>query len=302
MRSVPTFGVQAAPTSQSGWTETARRSEDSGFDFFCIGDHPGAWPSPFTALGAAAAATTSIMLGPYVANAALRDPLDLATDIATLDIVSDGRAVLGLGAGHTPQEWTMRSLQRPSPSERIDRLIATADATRSLLAGDTVSCTGPVELTDASLGERLVRPDIPLLVGGNNRRLLRYAAEKADIIGLTGLGRTLEGGHLHEARWSPNELRDTVALAASSPDRKPTLQALVQWAEITEHPGRIAERVSKDLGVPVEDVLAAPFILLGSVSRIVERVFQNAEEWGIDSYVVRESSITDIAQVIQALR
>lgn len=283
--------------------ETARRSEDLGFEFFCIGDHPSSWPSPFTALGAAAGSTTSILLGPYVANAGLRNPLDLATDIATLDIVSDGRAVLGLGAGHTPQEWAMRSLQRPSPGARIDRLIATAEATRSLLRGDTISSEGPVRLSGAVLGERLVRPNVPLLVGGNNRRLLRYAARNADIIGLTGLGRTLDGGHRHEVCWSEGELRETFSLAASSTERprRPEIQALVQWAEVTSDPESIANRISHDLEVPTPQVLASPFILLGSVGQIADRVLANADRWGVDSYVVRESSINDIGRVIDAL-
>lgn len=297
-----TFGVQTSPTSQTGWTESARRAEDLGFTFFCIGDHPGSWPSPFSALGAAASVTSSIRLGPYVANAGLRHPIDLATDTATLDIVSDGRAVLGLGAGHTPAEWGMRSQQRPSPHARVDRLIATADATRALLNGETVSIEGKPGLTEAKLGDRLVRPGIPLLVGGNNRQLLAYASENADIIGLTGLGRTLEGGHLHEARWSEEELAATFSLAAGDPTgRDPDLQALVQWAEITDDPEQIARQVSQDLRVPLDQVLASPFILLGTAHQIADRIVENAERWGISSYVVRESSTEDIGRVISLI-
>jgi probable F420-dependent oxidoreductase len=274
-----------------------------GFDFLCMGDHAGGWPSPFTALGAAAAVTGSILLGPYVANAGFRDPLDLATEIATLDIVSDGRAVLGLGAGHTSQEWEMRSLRRPGPNERVDRLIATADATVALLAGERVSTTGAVALSNAVLADRLVRPQIPLLIGGNNRRLLRYAAQNAQIVGLTGLGRTLEGGHLHEARWSTAELEATFELVTS--DRVATgelsLQALVQWAEITDEPQVIASKISKDLGVHADHVLSSPFVLIGTVRQIAERVLENSERWGIDSYVVRDGSIAAIGQVMQTL-
>lgn len=298
----PTFGVQAAPTAQRSWTEEAKRAEDLGFTFFCIGDHPGSWPSPFAALGAAASVTSSILLGPYVANAGLRDPLDLATDTATLDIVSDGRAVLGLGAGHTPIEWAMRALARPAPGDRVDRLIAVADATQSLLRGETVSMDGLVRLAEAKLADRLVRPEIPLLIGGNNRRLLSFAAERADIIGTTGLGRTLEGGHLHEARWSEHELEKTFRLASSnSDDRATEIQALVQWAEITNDPESIARRVSEDLGVSVGHVLAAPFVLLGTAHQIAERVAENFDRWGINSYVVRSSSTRDIARVIELI-
>lgn len=294
-----TFGVQASPVSQLSWTEEARRAEDLGFTFFCIGDHPGTWPSPFTALGAAASVTSSIRLGPYVANAGLRHPLDLATDTATLDIVSDGRAVLGLGAGHTPVEWQMRSLRRPSPPDRIGRLIATANATQALLSGENMSIEGDPGLADAKLDDRLIRPGIPLLIGGNNPQLLAYAAEKADIVGLTGLGRTLEGGHLHEARWSEEQLEATFSLVSAVPEgRSPELQALVQWAEITDSPEQIGRQISKDLRVPLRHVLASPFILLGTAHQIADRVAENSDRWGITSYVVRDSSVLDIGRVM----
>jgi alkanesulfonate monooxygenase SsuD/methylene tetrahydromethanopterin reductase-like flavin-dependent oxidoreductase (luciferase family) len=66
-------------------------------------------------LAAAAAATSRIRLGTYVVNAGAREPLHLASEVATLDVVSGGRAVFGAGAGHTPAEWTMFGRPYPSP-------------------------------------------------------------------------------------------------------------------------------------------------------------------------------------------
>lgn len=297
-----TFGVQASPTSQEQWTDEARRAEDLGFTFFCLGDHPGLRPSPFPALGAAAAVTSTIRLGPYVLNAGLKHPIDLATDVAALDILSGGRAVLGLGAGHTPAEWQMRSMQRPSPARRIEHLIAVADSTQALLNGETVTTGQTPSLSEAGLDPMLVRPDIPLLIGGNNRKLLTYASRKADIIGLTGLGRTLEGGHLHEARWSESQLEETFSLISeASAGRAPERQALVQWAEITDNPKAIADQVSQDLKVSFDHVMASPFILLGTASEIADRIVHNRDRWGITSYVVRERSVQDIGRVIELI-
>lgn len=298
------FGLQDAPDGHRQWTETARQAEDLGFDFLCVGDHPGGWPAPMVSLAAAAAVTSHLRLGPYVANAGLRDPLELATDVATLDIVSDGRAILGLGAGHTPAEWSMQGRTRPAATERIDRLIAVARSTKSLLAGQTVSFDTPhTTLVDAVLGGRLVRPSVPLLIGGNNRRLLRFAADEADIIGLTGLGRTLEGGHRHEVRWSVAELDNTFALAhgGRGRNRPPEIQALVQWAEVTNDPAPVAQRIANDFEMEVEHVVESPFILLGTVDEIVDRIALNSEKWRIDTYVVRRRSLDDIGKVIAAL-
>lgn len=297
------FGVQASPADRSEWIETAKRSEDLGFDMLCDGDHPGSNPSPIVSLAAAAAVTSRIKLGTYVSNAGVRDPMDLAIDIATLDLVSDGRAVLGLGAGHTPAEWEARGMPRPGVEQRVARLIDVATTTTRLLAGETVSLDrSGIRLVEAALDSRLHR-NVPLLVGGNNRKILQFAAAHADVIGLTGVGRTLADGHKHELKWSRSQLEESFTLARSNTTRaqRPEIQALVQLARVTDDPNSFAEKMGADFGVPSEQILASPFVLLGTVDQIVERIEHNAETWGIDSYVVRRSSLDEIGQVIAKL-
>ena len=102
------FGLQAGvDRDPRAWLDLAKRAEDSGFDALYVGDHPGVTASPFAALAAAASVTTTLKVGTYVLNAGVRDPLAIASDAATVDVLSGGRFVLGLGAGHTPAEWTM---------------------------------------------------------------------------------------------------------------------------------------------------------------------------------------------------
>jgi alkanesulfonate monooxygenase SsuD/methylene tetrahydromethanopterin reductase-like flavin-dependent oxidoreductase (luciferase family) len=69
-------------------------------------------------------------------------PIALASEIATLDVLSAGRAVLGVGAGHTPAEWTMRGLPYPSPAERVEHMVELIDTTRRLLLGEEVTFSG----------------------------------------------------------------------------------------------------------------------------------------------------------------
>jgi alkanesulfonate monooxygenase SsuD/methylene tetrahydromethanopterin reductase-like flavin-dependent oxidoreductase (luciferase family) len=97
-----TFSLQAVPGDAAEWLDTARRAEAGGFDTLLTADHPGSCAAPFVALAAAAAVTSRIRPGSYVSNAGVREPMLLAADVATLDVVSGGRAVLGLGAGHPP--------------------------------------------------------------------------------------------------------------------------------------------------------------------------------------------------------
>jgi alkanesulfonate monooxygenase SsuD/methylene tetrahydromethanopterin reductase-like flavin-dependent oxidoreductase (luciferase family) len=117
------FGVQADMTSDArSWLELARKVEALGFDALYVADHPGVTASPFASLASAASVTSTLKLGTYVCNAGVRDPVTLASDAATVDVLSNGRLILGLGAGHTPAEWTMNGSDCPSARARVGRL------------------------------------------------------------------------------------------------------------------------------------------------------------------------------------
>ncbi|MFI5053661.1 MAG: TIGR03621 family F420-dependent LLM class oxidoreductase, partial [Acidimicrobiia bacterium] len=303
--------LQAHPTSMEQWSALAQRAEAAGFAALCIADHPGATCSPFVALAAAAAVTTTINLGTSVINAGVRQPLDVASDAATLDLLSGGRVILGLGAGHTPSEWEATGMEYPSPSERIDRFAELLATVPRLMAGDTVTFRGRyVRLQEASLAVNAAR-HVPLLVGGSNPRLLRLGAELADIVEVGGTGRTLPDGHYHEARWSETEVdrvTDIVSGAAARADREPVLGALVQYVEVTDDAAtsttqyleRVAAVVPPAALPSLDDALAAPYTLVGSVSDILLKLDTIRERWGITRYTVR--SLESVASVIDALR
>ena len=110
--------VQAEPRDLDSWLGLARRVQAAGFRGLLAGDHPGSGASPWPALGSAAAVTSTLTLGTYVVQAGVREPVHVAADAATLDILAPGRVLLGLGAGHTPREWEDLGRQRPAPAER----------------------------------------------------------------------------------------------------------------------------------------------------------------------------------------
>ncbi len=128
--------------SVAGYAREARAAEDDGFAMVTAADHPGTCASPAAVLGALAVATSTVKLCGYVINAGTHEPLDLASDIATIDQLSGGRAILGVGAGHTPSEWLMYARPYPSAGERVDRLVEIVDVTTRLLAGETVTFPG----------------------------------------------------------------------------------------------------------------------------------------------------------------
>ncbi len=299
--------LQAAPTDPGSWVSLARRAEGTGFAALTVADHPGSGPAPFVALAAAAAATERIELGSYVVNAGAWEPLALANEVATLDVLSGGRAMLGIGAGHTPAEWTMSGRAYPSAGTRVARMVELTEVTRRLLAGETVTFTGEhVRTVDATLTGPTPRQErIPLLVGGNGRRVLSYAAEHADLVGPSGLGRTLPDGHRHEVDWATSRIADKLALVhavAASAGRRPRLDALVQVLEVTDDPPRSAAILAERLGgVTAEDLLAAPYVLLGTVEGIVAELRRHRDRWGITRFTVREAAMDAAERIIDAL-
>ena len=274
-----TFSMQALPDTAAGWVAFARRTEEAGFDSLYVADHPGACASPFVALAAAAAVTTTLKLGSYVSNAGVREPILLASDVATLDVVSGGRAVLGLGAGHTPAEWEAVGKVRPDVNGRVDHFIAVAEKTVRLLAGE--------------LGKpAIVQERVPLLVGGGNTRLLRWAAAHADLIGLSGLGKTLPDGHSHGVRWGRDQIDAQVELCGGKP-----LEALVQHVEISDDAGAGYRAYAEGSDLPEDEVIGAPYVFIGTAVEIAAKLREVEQRWGITRFAVRRPAFDAVAAV-----
>jgi probable F420-dependent oxidoreductase len=303
-----TLNVQAAPRDAAAWTALAQRCERAGVGALLVADHPGSAPAPFVALAAAATATNDLALGTYVVNAGAWEPLALASEVATLDVVSGGRAILGVGAGHTPAEWLMRGLDYPSSTARVGRMVELIEVTRRLLEGEAVTFRGDHVRTDRAHLEvpRPTQERVPLLVGGNGSRVLHYAAQHADVVALSGLGRTLPDGHRHEVDWATDRIDERVELvhiAAEAVGRSPELEALVQRLEITDDAYGAAAQLAEQLHqVTADDLLAAPYVLFGTVDELVAELRAHQRRWGISRFVVRAGALDDAETLLARLR
>lgn len=170
------------------WPELSRMvvaAEDAGFDSLWVGDHylyrpvgtdgqPGAARGPWeawTQLAAIAAITTRVTIAPFVASLTFHNPAVIAKMAATVDEVSAGRLVLGVGAGWNAVEYEAFGF----PFERrIDRFEESFHVVRRLLAGETVSLDGDfVQLHDCVLHPPSVRSaPLPIMIGSSGRRML----------------------------------------------------------------------------------------------------------------------------------
>jgi alkanesulfonate monooxygenase SsuD/methylene tetrahydromethanopterin reductase-like flavin-dependent oxidoreductase (luciferase family) len=145
-----------------------------------------------------------------------------------------------------------------------------------------------------------VQDPVPLLIGGGNPRLLDYATTHAHTIGFTGLGATLSDGHGHETRWSPADV-DTLFGPFRS-RRGPRVDVLVQHVELTTDRTAAAATVAEELdGTSAEDLLSAPFVLIGTEEEILAQIRRQATTLGAESYCVRGTALQDLAPIVQTL-
>jgi hypothetical protein len=142
------------------------------------------------------------------------------------------------------------------------------------------------------------------MVAVNGRRALAHAAQHADSIGLTMLGRTLADGHGHEVRWAADRLDRTVEyLRTQAGARRDELElnALVQRVVITEDRLGATREVLAGLdGLDEADALATPFLAIGTHDEIAAHLRACRERWGISYFSVRD--LDGFAPVIERLR
>jgi alkanesulfonate monooxygenase SsuD/methylene tetrahydromethanopterin reductase-like flavin-dependent oxidoreductase (luciferase family) len=154
----------------------ARAAEDVGFDSIWLGDHllydlpdgtsRGPW-EVYTSLAALAAVTDRVLLGSLVSSLGFHDPAMIAKMAATIDAIAGGRLVLGVGSGWNEREY--RAFGLPF-DRRVDRFEEAFGIVRRLLAGETVSHTGPYYTVDRCvIDPPSSRPGGPLLMVGSNR-------------------------------------------------------------------------------------------------------------------------------------
>ncbi len=174
-----------------GWLRVVQFAERAGFESVWTSDHlwtviPGAmkqslamWP----ALTAAALETTRARIGQLVSPTTYRHPVELAQNAVALDHLSQGRYILGLGAGWQEREHEAFGFVLPAPGERLERLREALQVIRALWSGEPVTFRGRFfRLEAAVLHPTPLRPEgVPVLVGGGGeQKTLRIVAEFAD--------------------------------------------------------------------------------------------------------------------------
>jgi F420-dependent oxidoreductase-like protein len=231
------FSFWPAPTqSYADALALARHVEQTGWDGFWWADHfmadgkdtSGPWQESWTILSALAASVPRLRFGPLVMGNTYRHPTVLAKMAATLDHVSGGRIVLGLGAGWQENEHRAYGIPFYTLGERLARLDEACQVIKSLFASERTTFDGKYyQLTDAPLAPKPVQRPLPLLVGGGGeKKTLRIAARHADEWNVWGDPATLRrkngilDGYCRELGRDPRQIRrSAVALLFLNDDR-----------------------------------------------------------------------------------
>jgi probable F420-dependent oxidoreductase len=272
------------PRNRAGWAEKARQIEALGYSTLFLTDHFSTAFAPLVALMAAADATSHLRIGTLVLASDYRNPLVLAKEASTLDLLSDGRLELGLGAGWMAADYQMAGMAFDPAGVRIARMEETARALKCLLSGEPTMFRGEYVSMEAPAGVATARqrPHPPLLIAGGGRKVLSVAARYADIVGVNF---TIKGGRLgtNLASATAGGMRERVEWVreAAGPRFRDLELNITPLAAVTEDRAAVAARVSPLFAQPPEEVLVSPLLLAGSTERVLEERLARREAYGV---------------------
>ena len=302
------FAIQSQRAdSAREWREKAKKIEALGYDVLLMADHFGPQFGIAPALAVAAEATTTLRIGQLVLQNDLRHPALLAKDIATLDLLSDGRFELGIGAGgsYPPDfDWTGIPFE-PAPI-RVDRLRESIAVLKGLFSDGPFTFQGShfcIAEYDG-MPKPVQKPWPPILIGAGGPRMMTLAAREADIIGLLpAMGPT--GGDFSLDEMTVPGLKTKVDFIRSvAPERFDEIEfnSLTQVLDVTEDRLASIERLSREWEQDPVNWKDSPFLLVGSEQSIADDIRGYRETIGFTYFVLRDHMMDAFAPILARLK
>jgi probable F420-dependent oxidoreductase len=279
----------------------AREAEARGFSTITVPDHfrPDEL-APLVAMAVMAEATSSIQVGSNVFGNDYRHPVVLARELATLDLLSEGRLQVGMGAGWLRSDYDLWGIPIEPPGTRVSRLAESVRVLKGLWTGAPYSFRGDHYTIDAPGGvaRAFQQPHPPLLIGAGGRRMLELAAREADVIGITfnqragefdarkimsDAGNADEGIHDRKIEW----------IRAAAGDRFGSLElAVFSLITVTDHRDAALATAAAAQGVSPEWLADAPQFSFGTLDEIADDLERKRDRYGI-SYVMTPGEAFD---------
>jgi probable F420-dependent oxidoreductase len=244
-----------------------------------------------TMLAALAMATSRIALGTHVLCNAFRHPAVTAKIFTTLDHVSGGRVIAGMGAGWTRIEFEMMGIPFPDVATRLAMLEEALEVMRALWTEERANFAGRYyTLRDAVAAPKpLQRPHPPLMLGGNGKGVMRLAARHAAIVNIAqDLGRAGTVDPRQIARFTSEAFRERAAFlraeSAAAGRPMPRLYCTAFMVSVTESAAATrtaAESFAGMLGVAPETLLRMPSVLIGTPEEMIAELRRREREDGL---------------------
>ncbi len=291
------FGVQVKTAATGAqWVDRARKIESLGYSTMTMPDHFDDQVGTIAGLATAAAVTENLRVGALVWCNDYRHPMILAQELASIDLLSNGRLEFGLGAGWMRTDYDEGGLTYDRPGVRIDRMLEAIEVYRGLFSGEEFSFNGDYYTITNHVGApKPVQDHVPLLIGGGGPRMLKLAGRHADIVGVnpnlqagvidaaTGQDATAER-YAEKVGW----VRD----GAGDRFDDIELQVRVFFTVLTDDRQGTAAAMAPGLGLTAEQALDSPLALVGTPAEIADDLRQRRERYGF-SYIIVGEEVTD---------
>ena len=298
------------PVSAREFAERVRRAEAYGFDTLVFPDHLVEQLAPVPAMAMVATLSDRLRVAPFVLNNDLRHPAVLGHDLATLDLLSDGRLDVAIGAGWNRPEYEAIGISYDRPATRIDRLEEGIAVLKGYFGEAPFSFAGEHYTISELDGhpKPVQRPHPPFMIGGGGRRVLELAAREAQIVGLAPRAGREGRGDSASITWEATvEKVGWVRQAAG--DRFTEL-------ELNVYPSRVEPRITDDaraaLRVAADEIGArlgerpdeadlrdSPHIWIGSLEELTAKALRLRAELGISSLMLGE--VDELAPLVERL-
>jgi probable F420-dependent oxidoreductase len=312
------FAVQATNAkSAADWRDLVRKIEDLGYSTLFLADHylgpgparraahtPEQDLAPIAAMAAAAAVTSTLRIGCRVFCVDYHVPAVLAKEVATLELLSDGRLELGLGGGWSEGEYQAMGIPFDRPGRRIAKLEEVVALVKAHFSGAELDCKGEFVNVRGYAGTPppVRRPHPPIMIGGGKKRVLSLAGREADIASISNVpflavnedGLTPEG----EAARRIGYVRAAAADRFADLD----IESSPYFTEVTDRADEAFARVAANLRVAPEVLADHPNVLIGSAEAIIERLESRRAKLGINYVSVQQAQVESFAPIAARLR
>lgn len=304
------FGTAVSfPDTIQQWRDLARKVEDLGYDVLLVADHMSRQWSPLLALLAAAEATTRLHVGTQVIANDFRRPIVLAKEIATLDLMTEGRFEPGIGVGHPAtsaigvSDYKQLGIEMDEPGPRVTRLAESLRIIKSYLdSPEPFEYQGQFFSTRETVNypRPYSTPHPRIMVAGAGPRILKLAGREADIIniaprppikgmsarGTVGFGLDINGS------------REIIREAAGARYDDIELCVFADRAVVTNNPGPAREKLASDLGITEQQMDEMPHTLIGEPDAIADTILKFRDTHDVSYRIVPGALMEDFAPIV----